>query len=328
MLFSPDHLLAKLLAPLHMMKEKSNEKNCSIDEPYFPSPFEVRSLLSQLKPIMHSKPNILKISSPVIIVGDIHGQYYDFLEMLLTTGLPPHVNMLFLGDIVDRGYYSIQTICLVFAFMVKYPTRVHIIRGNHESESISRVYGFYQECLQRYGEDSQVYSWFIDIFNLLPLACIINENLFAVHGGLSPSIESVDQIRVLDRFRDVPTEGPFADLLWSDPGENIDSGFSISPRGAGYLFAEDVLSHFLHLNRLDHLTRAHQLAQEGYRIYWNDKMSTVWSAPNYGYRCKNLASVMSVDEDGNRIFIQYKEAPANFRSIPKKKKIDKDEYFK
>uniref|UniRef100_A0A7S1KUX9 Serine/threonine-protein phosphatase n=1 Tax=Percolomonas cosmopolitus TaxID=63605 RepID=A0A7S1KUX9_9EUKA len=358
---NPDALLAKLLAPISHFRtsqgkishnsassakmpmnfHKLNDKVSSggtggttfgalhHKSPYVPSAHEIRSLLSSLKPHLSSLPNVLTLNAPLVIVGDIHGQYYDFLEMLLTTGQPPHVNMLFMGDIIDRGYYSIQTICLLLCFMLKYPSRVHLIRGNHESENTSKVYGFWEECVTKYGEDTQVHAWFWEVFNLLPIACTIDSSLFAVHGGLSPSIESVDQIKVLDRFRDVPTEGAFADLLWSDPGENLESGFIVSPRGAGYLFAEDVLSHFLHLNRFEHLTRAHQLAQEGYRVYWNDKMSTIWSAPNYTYRCGNLASVMSVDEEGNREYVQFTEAPASMRSVPEHRRSSvKSDYFR
>lgn len=128
--------------------------------------------------------------------------------------------------------------------------------------------------------------------------------------GLSPSIHSIDQIKVIDRFREIPHEGPMADLVWSDPDPERDE-FSLSPRGAGYTFGAQVVKKFLEVNNMSHILRAHQLCQEGYQILYDDRLSTVWSAPNYCYRCGNLASVLEVSDSGGRFFNVFAAAPEN-----------------
>src|ERR1700743_3368404 len=128
--------------------------------------------------------------------------------------------------------------------------------------------------------------------------------------GLSPSIHSIDQIKIIDRFREIPHEGPMADLVWSDPDPERDE-FSFSPRGAGYTFGAQVVKKFLEVNSMSHILRAHQLCQEGYQILYDDRLSTVWSAPNYCYRCGNLAGVLEVSEAGDRYFNIFDAAPEN-----------------
>jgi serine/threonine-protein phosphatase PPG1 len=131
-----------------------------------------------------------------------------------------------------------------------------------------------------------------------------------VHGGLSPTIHTIDQIKVIDRFKEIPHEGPMADLVWSDPEESKPD-FSLSPRGAGYTFGIDIITKFLHRNKINHILRAHQLCQEGYEVLFDDRLSTVWSAPNYCYRCGNLASVLEVNINGERFFNVFDAAPEN-----------------
>lgn len=128
--------------------------------------------------------------------------------------------------------------------------------------------------------------------------------------GLSPSIHSIDQIKIIDRFREIPHEGPMADLVWSDPDPDRDE-FSLSPRGAGYTFGAQVVKKFLEVNSMSHILRAHQLCQEGYQILYDDRLSTVWSAPNYCYRCGNMASVLEVSDMGERFFNVFDAAPEN-----------------
>ena len=148
------------------------------------------------------------------------------------------------------------------------------------------------------------------MFDFLTLSVVINDQIFCVHGGLSPSIHSIDQIKIIDRFREIPHEGPMADLVWSDPDPDRDE-FSLSPRGAGYTFGGDVVKKFLQVNSMSHILRAHQLCQEGYQILYGDLLSTVWSAPNYCYRCGNMASVLEVSDSGNRFFNIFDAAPEN-----------------
>lgn len=157
----------------------------------------------------------------------------------------------------------------------------------------------------------------------MSLGALIDGRVFAVHGGLSPSINSIDQIRLLDRKREVPHEGPMCDLLWSDPEEV--NGWGLSPRGAGYLFGGNIVDRFLHENDLQLIARAHQLIMEGYKMMFNDKLVTVWSAPNYCYRCGNVASVLKLDENLQRTFVLFNAAAQDAAGLPAKK--PPPEYF-
>ena len=163
-----------------------------------------------------------------------------------------------------------------------------------------------------------------DIFDLFQLAAVIENRVFCVHGGLSPNVDTIDDIRKLDRKQEVPRDGPMSDILWSDP-DNDTKSFSFSPRGAGYLFGEDDVKKFNHDNNIELIARAHQLIQEGYQFMFDDGLVTVWSAPNYCYRCGNDASVMEFDEHMNRAFKIFEACPANARNQPDKRPAP--EYF-
>lgn len=213
------------------------------------------------------------------------------------------------GDYVDRGLFSVETISLLVCLKLRYPDRVHLVRGNHESRGVTQSYGFYTECARKYG-NANVWHYFTDMFDYLTLSVVINDEILCVHGGLSPSIHSIDQIKIIDRFREIPHEGPMADLVWSDPDPERDE-FSLSPRGAGYTFGAQVVRKFLEVNNMSHILRAHQLCNEGYQVLFDDRLSTVWSAPNYCYRCGNLASVLEVGDKMERFFNIFDAAPEN-----------------
>ncbi|KAG7191621.1 putative serine/threonine protein phosphatase [Scheffersomyces spartinae] len=256
-------------------------------------PQTIEQLCHMLKTELLKEANIMSLQSPITIVGDIHGQFHDLLEIFEIGGTPPNTNYLFLGDYVDRGYYSIETILLLIVLKLRYPQRVHLIRGNHESRTITTNYGFYTEIVTKYGGNTEVWSHITDLFDYLPLGATIDGNIFATHGGLSPSCQQLDQVRALDRFREIPHDGIMADLVWSDPDPEI-MDFKLSPRGAGYLFGYDIITKFCRENDLIQLVRAHQLCNEGYISYWGGQCLTVWSAPNYCYRCGNKASVLEI----------------------------------
>ena len=230
-------------------------------------------------------------------------------------GEPPDKNYLFLGDFVDRGYYSVETFLLLLALKVRYPDRITLIRGNHESRQITQVYGFYDECLRKFGSVN-VWRYCTEIFDYLSLSAVIEDRIFAVHGGLSPSVDALDQIRVIDRKQEVPHDGAMCDLMWSDP-EEIE-GWGLSPRGAGYLFGADIVAAFNERNDLDLVARAHQLVMEGHRSMFGDALVTVWSAPNYCYRCGNVASILELDEHLNKSFKIFDAAPNEARGAPVK----------
>ncbi|KAI9728176.1 MAG: hypothetical protein M1828_004637 [Chrysothrix sp. TS-e1954] len=233
-------------------------------------------------------------------------------------------NYIFLGDFVDRGYFSLETLTLLMCLKAKYPDRVTLVRGNHESRQITQVYGFYEECQQKYGNAS-VWKSCCQVFDFLALAAIVDGKVLCVHGGLSPEIRTLDQVRVVARAQEIPHEGAFCDLVWSDP-EDVDT-WAISPRGAGWLFGDKVSSEFNHVNGLQLIARAHQLVNEGYKYHFKDKdVVTVWSAPNYCYRCGNVASIMNLHEDLVPQFTIFSAVPEHRRATPANR-TGRGEYF-
>ena len=238
----------------------------------------------------------------------------EAMRPIRTTSFLVRAHALIAGDYVDRGLFSVETISLLTCLKLRDPHRVQLVRGNHESRAVTQTYGFYAECMHKY-PDSNVWQYFTDMFDFLTLSVVIDNRIFCVHGGLSPSVHYLDQIKVLDRFREIPHEGPIADLVWSDPDPDKEE-FAISPRGAGYTFGASVVRHFLASNQLEHILRAHQLCMEGYNVLYGDLLSTVWSAPNYCYRCGNLASILEVGPDGTRHFNTFEAAPENEHDGP------------
>ncbi|CAI4230329.1 unnamed protein product [Auanema sp. JU1783] len=278
---------------------------------------DVKSLCAKAREILVQEGNVQAIDSPVTICGDIHGQFYDLMELFKVGGHIPDTNYLFLGDFVDRGFYSVETFLLLLALKVRYPDRMMLIRGNHESRQITQVYGFYDECMRKYGS-AAVWKYCTEVFDYLSLSAVIDGKVFCVHGGLSPSIQTLDQIRVIDRKLEVPHDGAMCDLLWSDP-EDSAVGWGMSPRGAGYLFGSDVVKTFCENNDVELICRAHQLVMEGYKWHFNESVLTVWSAPNYCYRCGNVAAILELDEHLNKDFTIFDAAPQENRGAPTKK---------
>lgn len=266
--------------------------------------------------LLVKEENMISLSAPIVIVGDLHGQLYDFLEIFRVEPPPPESQYLFLGDYVDRGYYSVETILYLLCLKIKFPGRVHLLRGNHECQTVSRQYGFYFECKYKY-ENQIIYNKFCELFDFLPLAALIEKRIFAVHGGLSPSFHLLDQLQVANRFIEPDSESLIADLLWSDPHDR--PGFLPSKRGVGFTFGGDVTKKFAYLNSLVHVTRAHQVSMKGYHVWFDGLLSTVWSAPNYMYRTGNFASVMRLSDSQrcySMVFNVFDAVPQNERTVP------------
>jgi len=251
---------------------------------------------------MAEEVNIVNVECPVTIVGDLHGQFADLLQIFESMGQAPETNYLFLGDYVDRGNHSVETIQLLVALKVRFPSRVTLLRGNHESRQITQVYGFYDEVFFKYGSPS-VWTYFTDLFDYLPLGCLIDGKIFCTHGGLSPSFNTLDDLRALDRVQEIPHDGPICDLLWSDPVEC--NGWGMSTRGAGYLYGPDISEKFNYENGLHLVCRAHQLVMPGYSWMHNRHVVTVFSAPNYCGRVGNQGAVMTIDEQLQFNFTQF-----------------------
>ncbi|KAJ4876266.1 Serine/threonine-protein phosphatase PP1 isozyme 6 [Raphanus sativus] len=254
---------------------------------------EIRQLCSASKDVFLSQPNLLELEAPIKICGDVHGQFPDLLRLFEYGGYPPAANYLFLGDYVDRGKQSIETICLLLAYKLKYKLNFFLLRGNHECASINRVYGFYDECKRRY--NVRLWKSFTDCFNCLPVAALIDDKILCMHGGLSPDLKSLDDIRRIPRPVDVPDQGVLCDLLWADPDKEI-QGWGENDRGVSYTFGPDKVAEFLQTHDLDLVCRAHQVVEDGYEFFAKRQLVTIFSAPNYCGEFDNAGAMMSVDD--------------------------------
>ncbi|XP_078164055.1 phytochrome-associated serine/threonine-protein phosphatase isoform X2 [Carex rostrata] len=198
---------------------------------------ELQSLCEYVKEILIEESNVQPVNSPVTVCGDIHGQFHDLMKLFQTGGHVPETNYIFMGDFVDRGFNSLEVFTILLLLKARYPAHITLLRGNHESRQLTQVYGFYDECQRKYG-NANAWRYCTDVFDYLTLSAIINGTVLCVHGGLSPDVRTIDQIRTIDRNCEIPHEGPFCDLMWSDP-EEIET-WAVSPRGAGWLFGSRV----------------------------------------------------------------------------------------
>ncbi|KAF4374561.1 hypothetical protein G4B88_004813 [Cannabis sativa] len=262
---------------------------------------EIKQLCFVSRDVFLRQPMLLELEAPVKICGDIHGQYSDLLRLFEYGGLPPRSNYLFLGDYVDRGKQSLETICLLLAYKIKYPENFFLLRGNHECASINRIYGFYDECKRRF--NVRLWRIFTDCFNCLPVAALIDEKILCMHGGLSPDLKNLKQIRMIQRPTDVAEHGLLCDLLWSDPSKDI-QGWGPNERGVSFTFGAD------------------RVVEDGYEFFANRKLVTLFSAPNYCGEFDNAGAMMSVDESLMLLFQQLLEPlPINHRLIEEKSAI-------
>merc|ERR1712032_169111 len=257
---------------------------------------ECEQLCERVHKLLLKEPNIVQVQAPVTVVGDIHGQFLDVSNILTIGGPAPETKYLFLGNYINRGYDSLSTICLAFLLKVRFPQKVTLLRGNHETAQLTQIYGFYDECLARYGHiGPTVWRAFSNAFNVLPLAAVIDNAVLCVHSGLSPSIDTLDSVQALNRDGAVPDDGPIPDLLWSDPDDR--SGWGLPVGASTFTFGEDVTKTFLQQNGLDLLVRSHRLVMEGSAWMHDKRLLSIWSAPNYCNRCRNQGAIVEIEEN-------------------------------
>ncbi|KAJ9463749.1 Serine/threonine-protein phosphatase alpha-2 isoform [Diplonema papillatum] len=278
-----DAIITKLLAV----------KGSKTNKPVLLSEGEVRTLVLRSREIFMSQSPLLELEAPLKVCGDVHGQYYDLLRLFDHGGFPPDANYIFLGDYVDRGKNSLETACLLLAYKIKFPENFFLLRGNHECAGINRIYGFYDDCKRRY--NIKLWKAFTDTFNCFPVAAVIDEKIFCMHGGLSPELENMDQIRNIRRPVDVPDQGLICDLLWGDPEEGI-MGWGENDRGVSFTFGADIVEKFLRQHDFDLICRAHQVVEDGYQFFAQRQLITLFSAPNYCGEFDNSAAIMSIDQ--------------------------------
>jgi hypothetical protein len=182
------------------------------------------------KSVLYQQRSLLILPTPITVCGDVHGQFYDFKKLFERGGPPSATPYLFLGDYINQGYYSIETLALLFAYLVQYGGTFHLLRGNHESRQVNTMYGFYDEVTTRFGH-SGVWKLCNEVFDMLTLAALIDNKIDCVHGGLSPSIKLVEQIPLLEHPADVSNSSAVSDICWSNPEDN--EGWEYNQRGAG-----------------------------------------------------------------------------------------------
>jgi serine/threonine-protein phosphatase PP1 catalytic subunit len=254
---------------------------------------EIKFLIDKSTQIIKDEKMLVELEAPLHVCGDIHGQYYDLLRIFEHCGYPGDFNYLFLGDYVDRGKQSLETVCLLLCYKIKFPNKVTLLRGNHESSVTNRIYGFYDECKRRY--NVRLWRSFTDLFNFLPVAAIIDEKILCMHGGLSPELKNLQNIKDINRPTDIPDSGLLCDLLWSDPDKDI-AEYDENDRGVSVIFGEKIVQDFNKKNDLDLIIRAHQVVDDGYEFFAQRQLITIFSAPNYCGEFDNSAGIMIIDE--------------------------------
>lgn len=260
---------------------------------------ECKELCRRARQVLQRQPSVVPVSVPVVIVGDLRSQFDDLNAIFAMSGPVPENNYIFLGNYVRSGRQACRTITMLLLLLVRYPSHVTLLRGSYESRQMTQCYGFYDECMQCYTHHgADVWQWFTDCFDYLPLSAVIDNQIFCVHSGMSPSISNIDQIRELPRGTDYPNDGPINDLLWTEPC--CCKGWSIvDGRSGGFAFGPDCTQQFLHENKLALIARAHQVVS-GYDWQHDGGLVTIFSAPSS--LSKGVGAAMEIDENLTHTF--------------------------
>jgi len=258
---------------------------------------DIAFICNEAEKIFSSEPSCLKLTSPFVIVGDIHGHLFDLVRIIQDFGLPPKKKYLFLGDLVDRGEFSIEVLLIVLIMKVLWPKNVYLIRGNHEFLALCSQGGFLQQILETYG-DEELFCSFTKVFEVIPLAATLDDTTICLHGGIGPSLRSISQLssikRPIAQFGD-----DFIDsILWSDPSTEV-SYFQRSQRGTGYLFGASAIDEFLKSANINRIIRAHECVMDGVQTMFNSTLYTVFSASNYCGLVPNRSGVIDVKYPGS-----------------------------
>ncbi|CAK9323449.1 unnamed protein product [Citrullus colocynthis] len=272
---------------------------------FFLDSYEVGELCYAAEQIFMHEPTVLQLKAPVKVFGDLHGQFGDLMRLFDEYGFPStagditYIDYLFLGDYVDRGQHSLETITLLLALKIEYPDNVHLIRGNHEAADINALFGFRLECIERMGESDGIWAWtrFNQLFNYLPLAASIEKKIICMHGGIGRSIQTVEQIEKLDRPITMDAGSIILmDLLWSDPTENDSvEGLRPNARGPGLVtFGPDRVTEFCKRNKLQLIIRAHECVMDGFERFAQGQLITLFSATNYCGTANNAGAILVI----------------------------------
>ncbi|XVF80537.1 hypothetical protein PTKIN_Ptkin15bG0081400 [Pterospermum kingtungense] len=298
---SPQGLHKKVISTLLRPRNWKSPAN----RRFFLDSYEVGELCYAAEQIFMQEPTVLQLKAPVKVFGDLHGQFGDLMRLFDEYGFPStagditYIDYLFLGDYVDRGQHSLETITLLLALKIEYPENVHLIRGNHEAADINALFGFRIECIERMGENDGIWAWtrFNQLFNYLPLAALIEKKIICMHGGIGRSIHSVEQIEKLERPITMDAGSIILmDLLWSDPTENDGiEGLRPNARGPGLVtFGPDRVTDFCKRNKLRLIIRAHECVMDGFERFAQGQLITLFSATNYCGTANNAGAILVV----------------------------------
>lgn len=259
---------------------------------------EVEKITAQALEVIRMESILLELTSDITVVGDLHGHFLDLLRIFKEYGMPPARKYLFLGDYVDRGEFSFETITLLLLLKTLYPKSVFLIRGNHEFDDLCKRSGFYDEMTEIYGAMGyDLYQKFLEVFSYLPLSAIIDNKILCVHGGLGPKLTDLKHLRQFQRpLLDFEEENLDA-ILWSDPSTTI-QGFEVSSRGSGFFFGAASVANFLEKTNLKVIIRAHECVYDGYHEMFDGQLITVFSASNYCGLVQNQSAVLQIS-NGN-----------------------------
>lgn len=265
------------------------------------------SIITRCALLWKEEPNVMRLDDPVVIAGDIHGQFYDLLNLLSIGGNPSEQTYIFLGDYVDRGCFGMEVILLLMCYKICNPTTMVMLRGNHESRHLTAYFNFKREVLYKYS--IAVYNAMMSAFDCLPLACVLNNRFLCVHGGLSPEVKRIADINAIHRFREPPSSGPMCDFLWADPLDEKEEDPAASQlfvpnttRGCSYVYSNAAACSFLQENNLITVIRGHEAQDEGYHLYKKTSKGfpaviCIFSAPNYCDTYDNRAAVLMLNRN-------------------------------
>lgn len=255
---------------------------------------------------LRREENIVALAAPVVVAGSLRGELQDLLTIFEISGPVPETSYLFLGDYTVSGPDPCGTLVLLLLLKARFPSRVTLLRGRHEQRQMTQVYGLHDACMRQFRSGgAEVWEAFCQCFDHMPIAAVVNEKIFCVHSGLAPEVETLEGLRHLDRHGDYGHEGPIADMLWSDPEEDVE-GWGAAPKSCGYWFGEDITTAFLKANNLELMVRSKQLVVDGFAELHGGKCITVFSSSNVSFG--NQAAVLHLDEDCNRTVQTFREA--------------------
>jgi diadenosine tetraphosphatase ApaH/serine/threonine PP2A family protein phosphatase len=273
-----------------------------------PSNQEFNKIYLKAKEILDQRKNIAILNTPLIICGCINAHFEELKDIFKICGDISENKYLFLGDYVGRGWNSLSTFMLLILYLIKYPNNITLLRGNHDSRTMSIMYGLYNECLKKIekkDEAEDIYNKINELFDLLQLAAVVDNKYFCIHGGLSPELKKIDILNSIERKKEIPEKGIITDLIWSDPKEEVNE-FEPSKKGAGQFYGEKAVNDFIkENNNIEMIIRSHELVDDGCKFQFNNKLLTVFSAPDYGGREGfNIGSVLKIDEKYKFSFIK------------------------